>query len=335
VTLPSVGLGRRHKLVPGRRQAVVTVLVLLIVTSAGLVGCQGAGSSPGPSSGGPVIVAAGDIACGPTDHPQPDGGTSGEVSVCGQMATSNLVLKIHPAAVLELGDNQYPVGRYQSYERYFGASWGRFDAISHPVPGNHEYLSRDANGYYRYFGAAAGDPGRGYYSYDLGNWHLIALNAECGFIGGCASGSAEERWLAADLHQHPTACILAYWHQPRFSSGQHGDEPVYDAFWRDLFAAHADVVLNGHDHDYERFAPQDPFGHADPSGIREFVVGTGGKSHYRFKTIQPNSVVRNDTASGVLVMTLHPDSYSWRFESVAGSFQDSGTARCHGAGGQQ
>jgi len=201
-------------------------------------------------------------------------------------------------AVLELGDNQYPVGRYQSYERYFDPSWGRFKAISHPVPGNHEYLSRDASGYYQYFGPAGGDPGRGYYSFDLRRWHLIALNAECSFIAGCSPGSAEERWLAADLRQHPAACILAYWHQPRFSSGQHGDDPVYDAFWRDLFAAHADVVLNGHDHDYERFAPQAPAGRADPSGVTEFVVGTGGKSHYRFKNIQPNSVARNDTAAG-------------------------------------
>jgi hypothetical protein len=310
------------------------MLALGIAAAAGLAACQQAGTSAGPSPGDPVIVATGDIACGPTDHTQLNNDTSGEVSVCRQMATSNLIMRIHPAAVLELGDNQYPVGRYKSYQRYFGASWGRFDSISHPVPGNHEYLSRAASGYYRYFGAAAGDPSRGYYSYDLGSWHLIALNAECGFIGGCSSGSPEERWLAADLRQHSAACILAYWHQPRFSSGQHGDEPAYDAFWRDLFAAHADVVLNGHDHDYERFAPQDPSGRADLSGISEFVVGTGGKSHYRFKkVIQPNSVARNDTASGVLVMTLHPDGYSWRFESVTGSFQDSGTARCHGAGG--
>jgi hypothetical protein len=318
---------------PGRRRTTGQALALAIAAAAGLAACQQAGTSAGPSPGGLVIVAAGDIACGPTDHPQLNNDTSGEVSVCRQVATSKLITAIRPAAVLELGDNQYPVGRYQSYQRYFGASWGRFDSISHPVPGNHEYLSRDASGYYRYFGAAAGDPSRGYYSYDLGHWHLIALNAECGFIGGCSQGSPEERWLAADLRQHPAACILAYWHQPRFSSGQHGDDRAYDAFWRDLFAAHADVVLNGHDHDYERFAPQDPSGRADPSGISEFVVGTGGKSHYRFKKkIQPNSVARNNTASGVLVMTLHPDGYSWHFESVTGSFQDSGTARCHGAG---
>jgi hypothetical protein len=323
------------------RATIIVLAVLVVMATAGIVVWRVAGGSPRPASppsaaragGDPVIVAAGDIACGPTDYPQAGNDFSGEVSVCRQMGTSNLIGKIRPTAVLELGDNQYPVGRYRSYERYFGPSWGRFEAISHPVPGNHEYLSRDANGYYRYFGSLAGDPSRGYYSYDLGRWHLIALNAECGFIGGCTAGSPEERWLATDLRRHPAACILAYWHQPRFSSGQHGDEPVYGAFWRDLFAVHADVVLNGHDHDYERFAPQDPSGGADQAGIREFVVGTGGKSHYRFKQIQPNSVARNDTASGVLVMTLHPDSYSWRFESVDGSFQYSGTARCHGAGG--
>ncbi len=315
-----------------RRSTVVTTLLLAsIVTTAALVAWrQNAGSSALPPSGDPVIVAAGDIACGPTDYLQGDNDSSGEVSVCHQMATSNLVLRIAPTAVLELGDNQYPVGRFASYERYYAPSWGRFIGISHPVPGNHEYFSRDADGYYRFFGTAAGDPGRGYYSFNLGHWHLIALNAECAFVGGCGTGSPEEEWLAADLHQNPTTCILAYWHQPRFSSGQHGNQPAYGAFWRDLFTARADVVLNGHDHDYERFAPQDPSGRADASGISEFVVGTGGKSHYKFKKIKANSVARNDTASGVLVMTLHPDSYSWRFEPVAGSsFHDSGTGRCH------
>ena len=317
---------------PGRPQIILAGLVLaaILAAAAFVVWLQTAGSAARSASGDPVIAAAGDIACGPTDFPQLNNHASGEVSVCRQMATSNLVLATAPTAVLELGDNQYPVGRFASYERFYSPAWGRFKAISHPVPGNHEYLSRDARGYYRYFGAVAGESSRGYYSFNLGRWHLIALNAECAFVGGCGAGSPEERWLASDLHQHPAACTLAYWHQPRFSSGQHGNEPTYEAFWRDLFAARADVVLNGHDHDYERFAPQDPSGHADLSGIREFIVGTGGKSHYRFKKIQPNSVVRNDTASGVLVMILRPDSYSWRFESVVGSsFQDSGTSRCH------
>ena len=300
--------------------AVLLDLAALLPTSVAACGGQPAS----PSRANSLVVAAGDIACGPTDVPDSQGGT------CRQMATSNLILRLHPTAVLLLGDDQYPVGRYQSYESYYAPSWGRFKAITHPVPGNHEYLSRDASGYYDYFGAAAGRPGRGYYSFTLGAWHVIALNGNCSFIEGCFTGSAEERWLAADLRAHPSTCTLAYWHQPRFSSGQHGNDPAYGAFWRDLFAAHADVVLNGHDHDYERFAPQDPLGRAEQSGIREFVVGTGGKSHYRFKTVQPNSVVRNDAAFGVLVLSLHPLSYSWRFEAAAGSsFQDSGTGRCH------
>ncbi len=306
-----------------QRRMFSVLLGFAALTPAWIAAC---GRTPAPPAhvGNAIVVAGGDIACGPTDVPEADGRT------CRQMATSDLVLRLHPTAVLPLGDNQYPVGRGKSYGLYYGPSWGRFKAISHPVPGNHDYLSQDAEGYYDYFGSAAGLPSRGYYSFNLGAWHLVALNANCSFIGGCFSGSAEERWLAADLRRHPSACTLAYWHQPRFTSGEHGNAPASGAFWRDLFAAHADVVLNAHEHDYERFAPQDPFGHADPSGLREFVVGTAGKSHYGFKEIQPNSVVRNDTAFGVLVLTLRPRGYSWRFESVAGSsFQDSGTGRCH------
>jgi hypothetical protein len=313
----------KRSLPHARRRTFPVLLGLAVLAPAWIAACARTPASHG-HVGNVVVVAAGDIACGPTDVPEAHGRT------CRQMATSDLVLRLHPAAVLPLGDNQYPVGRGKSYGLYYGPSWGRFRAITHPVPGNHEYLSRAADGYYSYFGSAAGAPSRGYYSFNLGAWHLIALNANCSFIGGCFSGSAEERWLAADLQEHPSACTLAYWHQPRFSSGEHGDAPAAGAFWRDMVGAHADVVLNAHDHDYERFAPQDAFGHADPSGIREFVIGTGGKSHYGFKEIQPNSVVRNDTAFGVLVMTLHSDSYSWRFEPAAGSsFHDSGTGQCH------
>jgi acid phosphatase type 7 len=313
----------KRKLSRPARWKLSVLLGLAALAPAWIAACGRPPTSPA-HFGNVTIVAAGDIACGPTDVPEARGLS------CRQMATSDLVLRLHPTAVLPLGDDQYPVGRDKSYGLYYGPSWGRFKAISHPVPGNHEYLSSDANGYYDYFGAAAGAPSRGYYSFNLGAWHLIALNGNCSFIGGCSTGSPEERWLAADLRKHPSTCTLAYWHQPRFSSGQHGDEPTYGAFWRDLFAAHADIVLNGHDHDYERFAPQDPFGHASPSGLREFVIGTGGKNHYGFKDIQPNSVARNDTAFGVLLLTLRPRSYSWRFVSIAGpSFQDSGTGRCH------
>jgi calcineurin-like phosphoesterase family protein len=313
----------KHALPRNKRRRFSVLIGLAALTPALIAACGRAPASHADART-VTVVAAGDIACGPTDLPDALGLT------CRQIATSDLVLKLHPTAVLVLGDNQYPVGRDKSYYLFYALSWGRFRSITHPVPGNHEYLSREAEGYYDYFGTAAGVPSRGYYSFNLGAWHLIALNSNCTFIGGCYSGSPEERWLAADLRRHPSMCTLAYWHQPRFSSGQHLNEPTYGAFWRDLFAAHADIVLNGHDHDYERFAPQDPFGHANPSGLREFIVGTGGKSHYPFKKIQPNSVIRNDRAFGVLALTLRPHSYSWRFDSIKGSsFQDSGTAQCH------
>jgi len=171
-----------------------------------------------------------------------------------------------------------------------------------------------AAGYFDYFGTAAGRRSPGYYSFNLGRWHLIALNSECAQVGGCATGSPQERWLRADLAAPPARCVLAYWHKPRFSSGMHGNNATYTAFWQALHGAGADVVLVGHDHDYERFAPQTPHGRADPArGIRQFVVGTGGKTHYGFRTIRANSQVRNSRTFGVLRLALHPAGYDWRF----------------------
>ena len=205
--------------------------------------------------------------------------------------------------------------------------------ITHPAPGNHEYGTSGAAGYFSYFGAAAGPAGLGYYSYDIGTWHLISLNSNCGSVGGCNPGSPQETWLKADLAAHAGRCTLAYWHHPHFTSGPHGNDDGggTGAFWDDLYASGADVVLNGHDHDYERFGLQTPTGAPDPAhGIREFVVGTGGRSHYSFKSPQPNSEVRNQDTFGVLVLTLHPASYDWRFVPVAGkTFTDAGTTGCH------
>jgi acid phosphatase type 7 len=246
------------------------------------------------------------------------------------MATSNLLTSGPLAAVLTLGDNQYEDNAYSKYQVSYHPSWGRVKSLIRPGIGNHEYLTASAAGYFQYFGAAAGDPSKGYYSFDVGSWHLIALNSNCSQVGGCGSGSPQEQWLRADLAAHSNACTLAYWHHPRWSSGQHGSNTSYNAFWQDLYAAHADVVLNGHDHDYERFAPQAPDGSGNVNGLREFVVGTGGKNHYGFTTVQPNSEVRNSDTYGVLKLTLHPTSYDWRFIPVAGrSFADSGTTSCH------
>ena len=196
------------------------------------------------------------------------------------------------------------------------------------MPGNHEYGTTGAAGYFQYFGALAGDPSKGYYSFDLGTWHLIALNSNCARIGGCGAGSPQEQWLKADLARSASGCVLAYWHHPRFSSGQHGNDASYDAFWRDLHSARADVVLSGHDHSYERFAPQDPDQHADADGIREFVVGTGGNGFYSFASVQPNSEMRIDRKFGVLKLTLGLGSYAWQFISDDGSVLDAGSTAC-------
>jgi hypothetical protein len=277
-----------------------------------------------------VIAAAGDIACDPSD-PSYNGG-NGTATNCRMNATSDLLLSGGYSAVLVLGDNQYELGSLASYQASFDPSWGRVKALIRPVPGNHEYLTPGATGYYGYFGPAAGDPAKGYYSYDLGGWHLIALNSSCGAVGGCGPGSAQEQWLAADLAAHPGVCTLAYWHHPRFSSGPHGDDPTYDAFWRDLHAAGAAVVLNGHDHTYERFAPQDPAGVADPGGVRAFVVGTGGKNLTGWVVVRANSEVRRNDTFGVLKLKLYPYSYEWEFVPAAGqTFTDSGGALCASA----
>jgi acid phosphatase type 7 len=259
---------------------------------------------------------------------------AGDIADCkdlsGAKATAKLLEKI-PGTVMAVGDLAYPDGTKENFECY-DKTWGRAKSRTHPAPGNHEFHSSGATPYFEYFGAAAGDPKTGYYSYELGTWHIIVLNSECKDIGGCNAGSAQEKWLRADLAAHPTACTLAYWHKPLFSSGNaHGNDPVVKPFWQALYDANAEIVINGHDHDYERFALQNSDGAADPArGIREFVVGTGGRSHRPFATPKPNSEFRNADAYGVLKLTLKPKSYDWEFIPEAGkSFTDSGTGTCH------
>ncbi|MFL6196753.1 MAG: metallophosphoesterase family protein, partial [Thermoanaerobaculia bacterium] len=210
-------------------------------------------------------------------------------------------------------------------------TWGRLGSLLRPSPGNHEYETPGAQGYYDYFGAAAGDPAKGWYSFELGAWHIVSLNSNCAAIGGCGPGSPQVQWLERDLADHPRACTLAYWHHPRFTSGPHADDPAYDAIWRTLYRAGAELVLNGHDHDYERFAPQDPSGRADAGyGVREFVVGTGGRETRPFVTVRPNSEARNDRDLGVLKLRLRTDGYDWEFLPAAGgAFTDAGSGACH------
>ena len=236
-----------------------------------------------PPVSGTKIAAAGDIACDPGSSSFNNGQGSG--LDCRQLATSDLLVGAGYAAVLALGDIQYEDGAYSKFLASYDPSWGRVKSITKPAPGNHEYQSGNANGYYQYFGAAAGDPAKGYYSFDLAGWHIVALNSNCSFVGGCGVGSPQEQWLRADLAAHPASCTLAYWHHPRFSSGEHGSDSTYTPFFQALYDANADLVLVGHDHDYERFAPQTASGTLDLArGIRQFVVGSGGKNVRTFPT---------------------------------------------------
>jgi hypothetical protein len=245
-------------------------------------------------------------------------------------AVAQLVARL-PGTLATLGDTVYETGSVVEFADCYAPSWERFRDRTRPAVGNHEYLTPDAKGYFDYFGPTAGTAGEGYYSYDLGAWHVVVLNSNCARVGGCQSGSPQERWLAADLAAHPARCTLAYWHHPRFSSGRHGNFRQMQDVWQTLQNAGADLVLAGHDHDYERFAPQSATGEADPErGIVEFVVGTGGKNHRPVDDPEPNSLIRNDETFGVLALRLRPEGYDWRFVPVpGGSFRDSGSGACH------
>ena len=293
------------------------------------------------SSNDPVIATAGDIACSPNSSHY-NGGLGDGSDNCRERYTSDLLVNAGLSAVLPLGDNQYYCGSASAYSTAYDQSWGRVKSITYPAVGNHEYLTSGdsdctadnagAAGYFQYFGSRAGQVGQGYYSFDVGSWHLIALNSNCSDAGGCGAGSPQATWLQTDLEAHPNFCTLAFYHIPLFSSGGRANQNTY-YLWQLLYAANADLVLTGHDHLYERFAPQTPDGALDTiRGMREFVVGTGGSNPTSFATIQPNSEVRNDQTAGVLKLTLHATSYDWAFVPEAGkTFTDSGTGACHGA----
>jgi hypothetical protein len=281
-------------------------------------------------SSAPVIGVAGDIACA-TDDPNFDGGV-GTTSACRMLATSTLLVSKGFAAVLPLGDEQYNSGSLSSFMASYDLSWGRVKSISRPVVGNHEYGTSGASGYFNYYGASAGDPSKGYYSFDIGSWHLIALNSNCTKVaGGCASGSPQETWLRNDLAAHPSLCTLAFSHHAAYSSGHDGDNAFMQPMWQDLYNANAELLLSGHSHDYERYAPQNASGGLDNTrGVRQFVVGTGGAFFTGMGAIDPNSQVHNNTTYGILKLTLRSTSYDWQFIPVSGSsFTDSGTTACH------
>ena len=277
-------------------------------------------SPPPPLDGDPVLVGAGDIA----DCRDP----------AGARATGDVLDGI-PGTVFTLGDNVYVDGTPKEFTDCYEPAWGRHKArTAIAVAGNHDYNTPGAAGHYGYFGAAAGDPARGYFDTRLGAWHVIVLNSNCEEVGGCGAGSPQEQWLRRVLAASSAQCTVALWHHPAFSSATvHRAFPTYQPFWQALYDHGADVVLSASDHVYERFGFQDPAGDADAVfGLRQFTVGTGGRSHQSFKTPVPNSEVRHGATYGVLKLTLHADSYDWRFVPEAGkTFTDSGTSACHGA----
>ena len=274
-------------------------------------------SRPAPV-GGVRVVAVGDIACEP--------GAAATPLTCQQSATATLARRLKPAAALLLGDLQYETGAASEWAS-FGASWGKLGVPLYPAPGNHEYATIGAGAYYDYFGARAGPARRGWYAFNLGGWRLYSLNANCATVG-CSAGSAQERWLRSDLAAHPRACVGAYWHQARFSSGLHGDDDGPAPLWAALQSAHADLVLEGHDHDYERFDRRLAGGAVNTRGVASFVVGTGGKTFYPVIRREPGSRKVVVGRFGVLSLTLGKGAWAWKYVTVGGQTLDRGTQRC-------
>jgi hypothetical protein len=278
-------------------------------------------TASGPALSGFQLATVGDLAC--------KGGSAVTASVCRQMQVSNLVANDPQNDLfVALGDLQYGGASLSDYMNGYDLSYGRFKAKTKPVIGNHEYDAGGPTGYYSYFGAAAGDPAKGYYSFDVGStWHIVALNSNCTRVA-CAAGSAQEQWLRADLAATSRSCVIAAWHHPRFSSGTgHGSDTSVAPFWDALQQYNAELVLGGHVHNYERFAPQLPNGTASANGIREFIVGNGGKEQVGFSPAIANSEVRLQSF-GILRLTLGDNAYSWQFVGESGAILDSGTGTC-------
>ena len=292
----------------------VTLSVVLVPAAAAATSvsqifeAQSASADSGSSA---VLVGAGDISlCGST----------------GDDATAALLGNIN-GTVFTAGDNVQIIGASLEYTYCYDPSWGQYKSRTRPSPGNHDYYL-GGSAYYNYFGSAAGPAGKGYYSYDLGDWHVVALNSNCGWVS-CSAGSAQEQWLRADLAANTKQCTVAYWHHPYFSSN--GATAAVKPLFQALYDYGTEIVMSGHIHNYERFAPQDPSGNLDTAaGIRQFVVGTGGYGHDSFGTIAANSEARNGDTFGVLELTLTSGAYNWKFVPVAGkTYSDSGSGTCH------
>lgn len=265
------------------------------------------------------LAAVGDMACTP--------GSAVTSTSCRQLAVSNLIVNDPSIQLfLALGDEQYENGALAGFQSSYDASYGRIKAKTKPTIGNHEYGTAGASGYFTYFGAAAGTPGKGYYSFDIGDaWHVVTLNSNCDVVS-CAAGSAQEQWLRADLAATTRPCVIATWHTPRFSSSYSVTDVA--PFWNALQQYGVELNLVGHEHSYERFNPQLANGSANANGTQEIVVGTGGRSLDTWKTPLPNSAARLSTF-GVLKLALGSNSYTWQFVDQAGAVRDSGTRACH------
>lgn len=265
----------------------------------------------------PLVAAVGDIACAP--------GAATSAKACQQQAVSDSILAAKPAVLLALGDNQYPNGTLEQYRGSYHRSFGRLKAITSPAPGNHEYNTAGAAGYYGYFGTAAGERSRGYYSHDVGAWHVVVLNSE----RDISTSGTQLAWLKRDLAAHPNRCTLAVLHKPRFSSGDHGDHSAMKPFFDALVAARAELLLSGHDHDYERFARQTGSGASSGSGLTQIVSGAGGKNLYPFRSVKANSVARSNAGFGWLQLTLRPTAADLRFVPVGtNTYTDRATITC-------
>ena len=272
----------------------------------------------------------------PTPDPAPEPVTvlaAGDIGRCDETvdeATAALVAQHPDAPVLALGDIAYHDGSTQNFAQCFDPSWGQFSARIHPVPGNHEYHQEGAGPYFDYFGAGAGERGKGWYSFDVGAWHVVALNSNCGKVG-CEAGSEQERWLRADLAANDARCTLAFWHHPRFSSGlEHGGTDSVEELWQALLDDGVELLLSGHEHLYERTAPLDADGQVDDDGgVRQFVAGTGGGNYYGLGARIPGSEAAFVDTPGVLSLTLRPDGYDWEFLPVVpGANSDAGSDDC-------
>ena len=307
--------------------AAVALAAALVVADAGMA-----------FGADPVVGAAGDIACDPTDANY--NGGAGTATACRQRLTSDILLNGGFDAVIALGDNQYNSGSLANYQASYDPSWGRVKAKTHPAIGNHEGTSATGGaGYCSYFGAAAhcvnGRQGNAaFYSWNIGTWHVVVLNSNCTAAGGCDVGSAQYSWLSNDLAASTAKCTLAYWHHPRFSSGHDGSNVFMQPIWKLLYDRGADVVLSGHSHDYERFAPMDGNGLLNRAdGMRQFVVGTGGAFFTGLGTRIANSEAGQNNTFGVLKLTLHPSGYDYSFMPAGGQlFTDSGSDTCRGPG---